>query len=119
MANEQSFCHLIPIRLRLSPTVEPSSTVVSLEWVDVQPAIGTKVSDYILQHKKVDEYTDTDLYTGKYFSLCGVGETRFSNVFSVTYLEKALKSFGVIFSKQQQHVIDAKSSSDLDSHYLV
>ncbi|KAF4019635.1 hypothetical protein G4228_011138 [Cervus hanglu yarkandensis] len=51
--------------LRLSPTVEPSSTVVSLEWVDVQPAIGTKVSDYILQHKKVDEYTDTDLYTGK------------------------------------------------------
>ncbi|KAB0373140.1 hypothetical protein FD755_014799 [Muntiacus reevesi] len=50
-------------RLRLSPTVEPSSTVVSLEWVDVQPAIGTKVSDYILQHKKVDEYTDTDLYT--------------------------------------------------------
>lgn len=56
-------CH--PHRLRLSPTVEPSSTVVSLEWVDVQPAIGTKVSDYILQHKKVDEYTDTDLYTGK------------------------------------------------------
>ncbi|MBZ3882330.1 Astrotactin-2 [Sciurus carolinensis] len=51
--------------LRLSPTVEPSSTVVSLEWVDVQPAIGTKVSDYILQHKKVDEYTDTDLYTGR------------------------------------------------------
>lgn len=58
-----------PIRLRLSPTVEPSSTVVSLEWIDVQPAIGTKVSDYILQHKKVDEYTDTDLYTGKYVFL--------------------------------------------------
>ncbi|EHB16263.1 Astrotactin-2 [Heterocephalus glaber] len=54
--------------LRLSPTVEPSSTVVSLEWVDVQPAIGTKVSDYILQHKKVDEYTDTDLYTGAFGS---------------------------------------------------
>lgn len=50
--------------LRLSPSVEPSSTVVSLEWLDVQPAIGTKVSDYVLQHKKVDEYTDTDLYTG-------------------------------------------------------
>ncbi|KAI1232059.1 hypothetical protein IHE44_0007112 [Lamprotornis superbus] len=49
--------------LRLSPSVEPSSTVVSLEWLDVQPAIGTKVSDYVLQHKKVDEYTDTDLYT--------------------------------------------------------
>uniref|UniRef100_A0A8C6DVJ1 Astrotactin-2 n=1 Tax=Moschus moschiferus TaxID=68415 RepID=A0A8C6DVJ1_MOSMO len=54
--------------LRLSPTVEPSSTVVSLEWVDVQPAIGTKVSDYILQHKKVDQYTDTDLYTGEFLS---------------------------------------------------
>ncbi|XP_026580020.1 astrotactin-2-like [Pseudonaja textilis] len=51
--------------LRLSPNVEPSSTVVSLEWYDVQPAIGTKVSDYILHHKKVDEYTDTDLYTGE------------------------------------------------------
>ena len=38
--------------------------MVSLEWLDVQPAIGTKVSDYVLQHKKVDEYTDTDLYTG-------------------------------------------------------
>ncbi|KAL8174452.1 UNVERIFIED_CONTAM: Astrotactin-2 [Gekko kuhli] len=50
--------------LRLSPNVEPSSTVVSLEWLDVQPAIGTKVSDYVLHHKKVDEYTNTDLYTG-------------------------------------------------------
>uniref|UniRef100_A0A803TPD0 MACPF domain-containing protein n=1 Tax=Anolis carolinensis TaxID=28377 RepID=A0A803TPD0_ANOCA len=49
--------------LRLSPHVEPSSTVVSLEWLDIQLAIGTKVSDYILHHKKVDEYTDTDLYT--------------------------------------------------------
>lgn len=64
LANNQP--SLSPLsRLRLSPTVEPSSTVVSLEWADVQPAIGTKVSDYILQHKKVDEYTDTDLYTGK------------------------------------------------------
>lgn len=62
---KQTVLPVAPSRLRLSPSVEPSSTVVSLEWVDVQPAIGTKVSDYILQHKKVDEYTDTDLYTGK------------------------------------------------------
>nr|XP_008119464.1 PREDICTED: astrotactin-2 isoform X1 [Anolis carolinensis] len=55
--------------LRLSPHVEPSSTVVSLEWLDIQLAIGTKVSDYILHHKKVDEYTDTDLYTGESLSL--------------------------------------------------
>ncbi|XP_072840976.2 astrotactin-2 isoform X1 [Pogona vitticeps] len=54
--------------LRLSPNVEPSSTIVSLEWLDVQPAIGTKVSDYVLHHKKVDEYTDTDLYTGESLS---------------------------------------------------
>ncbi|XP_028918563.1 astrotactin-2 isoform X3 [Ornithorhynchus anatinus] len=59
---------LPPPVLRLSPGVEPSSTVVSLEWLDVQPAIGTKVSDYVLQHKKVDEYTDTDLYTGEFLS---------------------------------------------------
>lgn len=58
------FSCCLPPSLRLSPNVEPSSTVVSLEWLDVQPAIGTKVSDYVLQHKKVDEYTDTDLYTG-------------------------------------------------------
>lgn len=57
------FGFLLP-SLRLSPNVEPSSTVVSLEWLDVQPAIGTKVSDYVLHHKKVDDYTDTDLYTG-------------------------------------------------------
>ncbi|XP_042335216.1 astrotactin-2 isoform X2 [Sceloporus undulatus] len=66
--------------LRLSPNVEPSSTVVSLEWQDVQPAIGTKVSDYVLHHKKVDEYTDTDLYTGESLSfaddlLSGLGTT--------------------------------------------
>lgn len=45
----------------------PNSRALPALWcpeqVDVQPAIGTKVSDYILQHKKVDEYTDTDLYT--------------------------------------------------------
>lgn len=84
MANKQPSLSS-PIRLRLSPAVEPSSTVVSLEWIDVQPAIGTKVSDYILQHKKVDEYTDTDLYTGKYFYILGESmtedEPRSSNVF--------------------------------------
>lgn len=69
MATEQPCLSFPPLGLRLSPTVEPSSTVVSLEWIDVQPAIETKVSDYILQHKKVDEYTDTDLYTGKYVFL--------------------------------------------------
>ncbi|XP_073456791.1 astrotactin-2 isoform X2 [Aquarana catesbeiana] len=60
---------LPPPVFRLSPNMEPSSNVVALEWLDVQAAIGTKVSDYILHHKKVDEYTDTELYTGESLSL--------------------------------------------------
>ncbi|XP_069465764.1 astrotactin-2 isoform X1 [Ambystoma mexicanum] len=64
----------------LSPSIEPSSTVVALEWLDVQPSIGTKISDYILHHKKVDEYSDTDLYTGESLSfaedlLSGLGSS--------------------------------------------
>ncbi|KAM4661817.1 astrotactin-2 [Discoglossus pictus] len=54
---------------RLSPGMEPSSTAVALEWLDIQAPIGTKVSDYILHHKKVNEYTDTELYTGESLSL--------------------------------------------------
>uniref|UniRef100_A0A674MCF3 Astrotactin 2 n=1 Tax=Takifugu rubripes TaxID=31033 RepID=A0A674MCF3_TAKRU len=38
--------------LRLSPFLEPSSTMVALEWTDVEPLIGCKVSDYIIQHKR-------------------------------------------------------------------
>ncbi|XP_040178684.1 astrotactin-2 isoform X2 [Rana temporaria] len=60
---------LPPPVFRLSPSMEPSSNVVALEWLDVQATIGTKVSDYILHHKKVDEYTDTELYTGESLSL--------------------------------------------------
>uniref|UniRef100_A0A673WXB8 Astrotactin 2 n=1 Tax=Salmo trutta TaxID=8032 RepID=A0A673WXB8_SALTR len=38
--------------LRLAPHLEPSSTMVALEWLDVEPLIGYKVSDYIIQHKR-------------------------------------------------------------------
>ncbi|XP_072840979.2 astrotactin-2 isoform X4 [Pogona vitticeps] len=72
--------------LRLSPNVEPSSTIVSLEWLDVQPAIGTKVSDYVLHHKKVDEYTDTDLYTENIWKGCQ------DKVFPEHVLGKAVQS---------------------------
>lgn len=117
-------CHS-PIRLRLSPTVEPSSTVVSLEWIDVQPAIGTKVSDYILQHKKVDEYTDTDLYTGKNISLFwGRGRVivwqRMKPDFLIslwTWCQlswEGTERFCVISIKQQQKVEGGKSSSGLE-----
>uniref|UniRef100_A0A4W4G974 MACPF domain-containing protein n=1 Tax=Electrophorus electricus TaxID=8005 RepID=A0A4W4G974_ELEEL len=37
--------------LRLAPHLEPSSTVVALEWVDIEPLIGYRVADYIIQHK--------------------------------------------------------------------
>uniref|UniRef100_A0A8C7FC56 Astrotactin 2 n=1 Tax=Oncorhynchus kisutch TaxID=8019 RepID=A0A8C7FC56_ONCKI len=39
--------------LRLAPHLEPSSTMVALEWLDVEPLIGYKVSDYIIQHKVI------------------------------------------------------------------
>uniref|UniRef100_A0A8C4DBK5 Astrotactin 2 n=1 Tax=Dicentrarchus labrax TaxID=13489 RepID=A0A8C4DBK5_DICLA len=38
--------------LRLAPYLEPSSTMVALEWMDVEPLIGCKISDYIIQHKR-------------------------------------------------------------------
>ncbi|XP_053329873.1 astrotactin-2 [Spea bombifrons] len=60
-----------PPAFHLSPNMEPSSTVVAVEWLDIQVPVGTKVSDYILHHKKVDEYTDTELYTGESLSLVG------------------------------------------------
>uniref|UniRef100_A0A8K9XDW1 Astrotactin 2 n=1 Tax=Oncorhynchus mykiss TaxID=8022 RepID=A0A8K9XDW1_ONCMY len=41
--------------LRLAPHLEPSSTMVALEWLDVEPLIGYKVSDYIIQHKRVED----------------------------------------------------------------
>ncbi|XP_043913867.1 astrotactin-2 isoform X2 [Protopterus annectens] len=66
--------------LRLSTTIEPSSTMIALEWSDIQPAIGTKISDYIIQHKRVEDYTDSELYTGESLSfsddlLSGLGSS--------------------------------------------
>nr|XP_005996662.1 PREDICTED: astrotactin-2-like [Latimeria chalumnae] len=66
--------------LRLSSSIEPSSTMIAVEWFDVQPAIGTKISDYIIQHKKIEEYMDSDLYIGESLSfsddlLSGMGSS--------------------------------------------
>ncbi|XP_060718635.1 astrotactin-2-like isoform X2 [Tachysurus vachellii] len=55
--------------LRLSPHLEPSSTVVALEWVDVEPLIGYKVADYIIQHKRVEDPSEAEIYTGEVLSL--------------------------------------------------
>ncbi|XP_023666848.1 astrotactin-2-like isoform X1 [Paramormyrops kingsleyae] len=55
--------------LRLAPQLEPSSTMVALEWVDVEPIIGYKVSDYIIQHKKVEDPSEAEIYTGEVLSL--------------------------------------------------
>uniref|UniRef100_A0A667WM49 Astrotactin 2 n=1 Tax=Myripristis murdjan TaxID=586833 RepID=A0A667WM49_9TELE len=47
--------------LRLAPHLEPSSTMVALEWVDVEPLIGCKVSDYIIQHKRVEDPSEAEI----------------------------------------------------------
>ncbi|KAI5089101.1 astrotactin-1 isoform X2, partial [Silurus meridionalis] len=55
--------------LRLSPHLEPSSTVVALEWIDVEPLIGYKVADYIIQHKRIEDPSEAEIYTGEVLSL--------------------------------------------------
>uniref|UniRef100_A0A673L1I6 MACPF domain-containing protein n=1 Tax=Sinocyclocheilus rhinocerous TaxID=307959 RepID=A0A673L1I6_9TELE len=54
--------------LRLAPHLEPSSTMVALEWIDVEPLVGYKVSDYIIQHKRVEDPSEAEIYTGKHNS---------------------------------------------------
>uniref|UniRef100_A0A671KJN0 Astrotactin-2-like n=1 Tax=Sinocyclocheilus anshuiensis TaxID=1608454 RepID=A0A671KJN0_9TELE len=54
--------------LRLAPHLEPSSMMVALEWIDVEPFIGYKVSDYIIQHKRVEDPSEAEIYTGKHNS---------------------------------------------------
>uniref|UniRef100_A0A3P8WHH1 Astrotactin 2 n=1 Tax=Cynoglossus semilaevis TaxID=244447 RepID=A0A3P8WHH1_CYNSE len=55
--------------LRLAPYLEPSSTMVAVEWMDVEPLIGCKISDYIIQHKRMEDSTEADVYTGEVLSL--------------------------------------------------
>ncbi|XP_016105005.1 astrotactin-2-like [Sinocyclocheilus grahami] len=55
--------------LRLASHLEPSSTMVALEWIDVEPLIGYKVSDYIIQHKRVEDLSEAEIYTGEVLSL--------------------------------------------------
>ncbi|XP_051787894.1 astrotactin-2-like isoform X2 [Erpetoichthys calabaricus] len=54
--------------IRLAANLEPSSTMVALEWVDVEPIIGYKISDYIIQHKKVEDPLEAEIYTGEVIS---------------------------------------------------
>ncbi|XP_067868799.1 astrotactin-2-like isoform X6 [Heterodontus francisci] len=66
--------------LRLSASVEPSSTMIGLEWEDAQPMIGTKIADYIIHYKKLDDYIDPNLYAGESLSfaddlLSGLGSS--------------------------------------------
>uniref|UniRef100_A0A8C3FXG5 Astrotactin 2 n=1 Tax=Cyclopterus lumpus TaxID=8103 RepID=A0A8C3FXG5_CYCLU len=51
--------------VRLAPYLEPSSTMVALEWMDVEPLIGCKVSDYSIQHKRVEDPSEAEVYTGR------------------------------------------------------
>lgn len=38
--------------------------MVALEWMDVEPLIGCKVSDYVIQHKRVEDPLEAEVYTG-------------------------------------------------------
>ncbi|XP_061656795.1 astrotactin-2 isoform X2 [Syngnathoides biaculeatus] len=55
--------------LHLAPYLEPSSTMVALEWLDVEPLIGCRVADYIIQHKRVEDPSEAEVYTGEVLSL--------------------------------------------------
>uniref|UniRef100_A0A8C9Z9Q3 Astrotactin 2 n=1 Tax=Sander lucioperca TaxID=283035 RepID=A0A8C9Z9Q3_SANLU len=55
--------------LRLAPYLEPSSTMVALEWKDVEPLIGCKVSDYIIQHKRVEDPSEAESQIMNFFLL--------------------------------------------------
>lgn len=61
---KRSFLCIGLFSLRLAPYLEPSSTMVALEWTDVEPLIGYKVSDYIIQHKRVEDPSEAEVYTG-------------------------------------------------------
>ncbi|XP_028318628.1 astrotactin-2 isoform X2 [Gouania willdenowi] len=56
--------------LRLAPYLEPSSTMVALEWLDVEPLIGCKISDYVIQHKRVEDPTEAEVYTVQRQMIC-------------------------------------------------
>uniref|UniRef100_A0AAV2IQF2 Astrotactin-1/2 Fn3 domain-containing protein n=1 Tax=Knipowitschia caucasica TaxID=637954 RepID=A0AAV2IQF2_KNICA len=65
--------------LHLSPHLEPSSTMVALEWTDIEPVIGFKISDYVIQHKRVEDPSEPDVYTGEragVVHLLGLGLSR-------------------------------------------
>ncbi|XP_061427694.1 astrotactin-2-like [Lethenteron reissneri] len=41
--------------LRLSPALEPTSTLVALEWEDLEPPVGARIVDFELQYETVAE----------------------------------------------------------------
>lgn len=40
--------------------------MVAMEWLDIEPVIGCKISDFIIQHKKVEDPLEAEIYTGKH-----------------------------------------------------
>ncbi|XP_058861700.1 astrotactin-2-like isoform X2 [Acipenser ruthenus] len=71
---------LLQPELRLAPNLEPSSTMVAMEWLDIEPVIGCKISDFIIQHKKVEDPLEAEIYTGEVLSfaddlLSGLGSS--------------------------------------------
>uniref|UniRef100_H3DN22 Astrotactin 2 n=1 Tax=Tetraodon nigroviridis TaxID=99883 RepID=H3DN22_TETNG len=117
--------------LRLSSFLEPSSTMVALEWMDVEPLIGCKVSDYIIQHKRVEDPSEAEVYTGEVLSLMddlfsGLGSSCIvagkrtedhphSVLYSVVF--KCLESDSLY--KFTLHAVDSRGSRSESSHVSV
>lgn len=48
----------LSVRLKLSYTYEPSSSLVIMEWNHTEPPIGVRIVDYLISQEKVTERSD-------------------------------------------------------------
>uniref|UniRef100_A0A674P7F7 Astrotactin 2 n=1 Tax=Takifugu rubripes TaxID=31033 RepID=A0A674P7F7_TAKRU len=112
--------------LRLSPFLEPSSTMVALEWTDVEPLIGCKVSDYIIQHKRVEDPSEAevlslmdDLFSGLGSSCIVAGKRTGDRPHSVMYsvVFKCLEPDSLY--KFTLHAVDSRGSHSESSQVSV
>lgn len=78
--------------------------MVALEWTDVEPLIGCKVSDYIIQHKRVEDPSEAEVYTGRgriQLPLC-LPHAAQNNTFPLPNLSESMFSGGLMSQKSQR-----------------
>lgn len=68
--------------------------MVALEWTDVEPLIGYKVSDYIIQHKRVEDPSEAEVYTGTKINSV---MNNFASVHILPHLTQKSKSHTFLF----------------------